>query len=85
MSVPGATVCITPSETLLVSRMSTGMSIGSIATGDFVSGVVFSHNTVSNSMYGTRIKAQSAATSGAVTNVTWTGYAPTVSLGDLVD
>ncbi|EPT02954.1 hypothetical protein FOMPIDRAFT_281608, partial [Fomitopsis schrenkii] len=50
-----------------------GMSIGSIATGDFVSGVVFSHNTVSNSMYGTRIKAQSAATTGAVTNVTWTG------------
>ncbi|KAH9930276.1 polygalacturonase [Fomitopsis serialis] len=50
-----------------------GMSIGSIATGDFVTGVVFSHNTVSNSMYGTRVKAQSAATSGAVSNVTWTG------------
>ncbi|TFY67283.1 hypothetical protein EVJ58_g1725 [Rhodofomes roseus] len=50
-----------------------GMSIGSIATGDFVTGVVFSHNTVSNSMYGTRVKAQSAATTGAVSNVTWTG------------
>jgi len=50
-----------------------GMSIGSIATGKFVSGVVFSGNTVSNSLYGTRIKVDSAATSGAVSNVTYTG------------
>lgn len=66
-------VCIVLPDALLELSMPSGMSIGSIATGDFVSGVVFSHNTVSNSMYGTRIKAQSAATTGAVTNVTWTG------------
>ncbi|KZT68689.1 glycoside hydrolase family 28 protein [Daedalea quercina L-15889] len=50
-----------------------GMSIGSISSGKTVSGVVFSGNTVSDSLYGTRIKVDSDATSGSVTNVTWSG------------
>lgn len=50
-----------------------GMSIGSISSGKYVSGVTFIGNTVVNSMYGTRIKVDSAATSGAVSNVTYTG------------
>ncbi|KAF9056768.1 endopolygalacturonase 2 precursor [Rhodocollybia butyracea] len=39
-----------------------GMSIGSIATGKSVSGVTFSGNTVTESMYGMRIKVDSDAT-----------------------
>ncbi|CCL99495.1 uncharacterized protein FIBRA_01513 [Fibroporia radiculosa] len=50
-----------------------GMSIGSISSGKTVSGVVFSDNTVTSSMYGTRIKVDSDATSGGVSNVTWSG------------
>ncbi|EPT02953.1 hypothetical protein FOMPIDRAFT_159821 [Fomitopsis schrenkii] len=50
-----------------------GMSIGSIASGKTVSGVIFSGNTVSDSLYGTRVKVDSDATSGSVSNVTWSG------------
>ncbi|CCL99494.1 uncharacterized protein FIBRA_01512 [Fibroporia radiculosa] len=50
-----------------------GMSIGSISSGKTVSGVIFSDNFVSESMYGTRIKVDSDATSGSVSNVTWSG------------
>lgn len=54
--------------------MNTGMSIGSISSGKTVSGVIFSGNTVSDSLYGTRVKVDSDATSGGVSNVTWSGY-----------
>ena len=54
--------------------VNTGMSIGSISSGKTVSGVIFSGNTVSDSLYGTRVKVDSDATSGSVSNVTWSGY-----------
>lgn len=50
------------------------MSIGSIASGKTVSGVTFSGNTVTDSMYGTRIKVDAKATSGGVSDVTYSGY-----------
>lgn len=50
-----------------------GMSIGSIASGKTVSGVTFSGNTVTDSMYGTRIKVDADATSGSVSDVTYSG------------
>ncbi|PCH33713.1 glycoside hydrolase family 28 protein [Wolfiporia cocos MD-104 SS10] len=50
-----------------------GMSIGSIASGKTVSGVKFAGNTVTDSMYGVRIKVDQDATSGSVSNVTYSG------------
>jgi len=57
-----------------------GMSIGSIATGKSVSGVTFSGNTVSESMYGMRIKVDSDATDASVSDITYIGN--TVSAND---
>ncbi|PCH36460.1 glycoside hydrolase family 28 protein [Wolfiporia cocos MD-104 SS10] len=50
-----------------------GMSIGSIASGKTVSSVTFSGNTVTDSMYGIRIKVDADATSGSVSDVTYSG------------
>jgi Glycosyl hydrolases family 28 len=50
-----------------------GISIGSISSGKTVSNVTISGNTVTNSMYGLRIKVQAAATSGSVSRVTYSG------------
>jgi len=57
-----------------------GMSIGSIATGKSVSGVTFSGNTVTESMYGMRIKVDSDATDASVSDITYIGN--TVSAND---
>lgn len=57
----------------------TGMSIGSISSGKTVSGVTFAGNTVSDSMYGIRIKAKKDATSGGVSDVT---YSQSVSFSE---
>nr|BBF90593.1 endo-polygalacturonase [Fomitopsis palustris] len=48
-----------------------GMSIGSISSGKTVSGVTFAGNTVTDSMYGIRIKVKKDATSGSVSDVTY--------------
>ncbi|KIK54403.1 glycoside hydrolase family 28 protein [Collybiopsis luxurians FD-317 M1] len=50
-----------------------GISIGSIATGKSVSGVTISGNTVSESMYGMRIKVDSDATDASVSDITYIG------------
>lgn len=50
-----------------------GISIGSISTGSTVSNVLISGNTVTNSMFGMRIKVKADATSGAVSNVVYEG------------
>lgn len=50
-----------------------GISIGSIASGKTVSDVTISGNTVTNSMYGMRIKVDADATSGGVSSVTYSG------------
>ncbi|GJE86370.1 glycoside hydrolase family 28 protein [Phanerochaete sordida] len=50
-----------------------GISIGSIASGATVNGVVISGNTVTNSDQALRIKTDSDATSASVTNVTYSG------------
>lgn len=60
--------------TTIVDKLFSGMSIGSIASGKTVSGVTFSGNTVTDSMYGTRIKVDADATSGSVSDVTYSGY-----------
>ncbi|KAK7063550.1 glycoside hydrolase family 28 protein [Favolaschia claudopus] len=46
-----------------------GISIGSIATGKTVSGVTIARNTVTNSVYGLRIKVDADATGASVSNV----------------
>ncbi|TFY58255.1 hypothetical protein EVJ58_g6523 [Rhodofomes roseus] len=48
-----------------------GMSIGSMASGKTVSGVTFAGNTVTDSMYGIRIKVDKDATSGSVSDITY--------------
>ncbi|KAJ7613024.1 polygalacturonase [Roridomyces roridus] len=48
-----------------------GISIGSIATGKTVSGVKIARNTVTNGLYGLRIKVDADATGASVSNVTW--------------
>ncbi|KAI0734461.1 polygalacturonase [Fomitopsis betulina] len=48
-----------------------GMSIGSISSGKTVSGVKFAGNTVTDSLYGIRIKVKKDATSGSVSDVTY--------------
>ena len=48
-----------------------GMSIGSISSGKTVSDVTFAGNTVTDSMYGIRIKVKKDATSGSVSDVTY--------------
>ncbi|KIY43128.1 polygalacturonase [Fistulina hepatica ATCC 64428] len=50
-----------------------GMSIGSIASDKTVSSVTISGNTVTDSMYGIRIKADSDATDASVSGVTYSG------------
>lgn len=51
-----------------------GMSVGSIQSGKAVSNVTFSGNTVTNSMYGIRIKVESDADDGAsVSGITYSG------------
>ena len=55
------------------------MSIGSISSGKTVSGVTFAGNTVSDSMYGIRIKVKKDATSGGVSDVT---YSESVSFSE---
>ena len=50
-----------------------GISIGSISSGKTVSDVTISDNTVTKSMYGLRIKAQAAATSGSVSRIIYSG------------
>lgn len=50
-----------------------GISIGSIGSGKTVSNVVISGNTVTNSMFGMRIKVDADATSGGVSNVVYEG------------
>ena len=50
-----------------------GISIGSISSGNTVSDVTISDNIVTKSMYGLRIKAQAAATSGSVSRITYSG------------
>ncbi|KAG7447909.1 glycoside hydrolase family 28 protein [Guyanagaster necrorhizus] len=50
-----------------------GISIGSIASDDSVSGITISGNTVTDSMYGFRIKVQASATSASVSNITYSG------------
>ncbi|GAW00933.1 polygalacturonase [Lentinula edodes] len=57
-----------------------GISIGSIATGKTVSGVTISGNTVTESMYGMRIKVDSDATDASVSDVTYSGN--TISAND---
>jgi polygalacturonase len=49
-----------------------GISI-SISSGTTVSDVTISGNTVTNSMYGLRIKVQAAATSGSVDGIIYSG------------
>ncbi|KAK7063551.1 glycoside hydrolase family 28 protein [Favolaschia claudopus] len=48
-----------------------GISIGSIATGKTVSGVKISRNTITNSMYGLRIKVNADATNAGVSNIVY--------------
>ncbi|TRM56151.1 glycoside hydrolase family 28 protein [Schizophyllum amplum] len=50
-----------------------GISVGSISTGKTVDTVTITGNTVSNSMYGTRIKVKASATSASVSNVNYSG------------
>lgn len=50
-----------------------GISIGSIASGKTVTDVTISGNTVTNSLYGLRIKVDSDATSGTVSSITYSG------------
>nr|AAF68401.1 endopolygalacturonase [Chondrostereum purpureum] len=50
-----------------------GISVGSIASGKHVSGVAIKGNTVTNSMYGMRVKVKAAATSASVSAVTYSG------------
>ncbi|EIM87418.1 polygalacturonase [Stereum hirsutum FP-91666 SS1] len=50
-----------------------GISIGSIASDKTVSGVTISGNTVTNSMYGMRIKVDADATDASVSDVTYSG------------
>lgn len=46
-----------------------GISIGSIATGKTVSGVTIARNTITNGLYGLRIKVDANATGASVSNV----------------
>ena len=56
------------------------MSIGSISSGKTVSDVTFAGNTVTDSMYGIRIKVKKDATSGSVSDVTYSeSVSPTSS------
>ncbi|KAG8879972.1 hypothetical protein FRB97_001271 [Tulasnella sp. 331] len=48
-----------------------GISIGSIATGKAVSGVKIARNTITNGLYGLRIKVDADATSASVSGVTY--------------
>ncbi|KAG8886460.1 hypothetical protein FRB98_001279 [Tulasnella sp. 332] len=48
-----------------------GISIGSIATGKTVSGVKIARNTITNGLYGLRIKVDADATSASVLGVTY--------------
>ncbi|KAK0463966.1 glycoside hydrolase family 28 protein [Desarmillaria tabescens] len=50
-----------------------GISIGSIASDKSVSDVTISGNTVTDSMYGFRIKVQASATSASVSGITYSG------------
>nr|AAF68404.1 endopolygalacturonase [Chondrostereum purpureum] len=50
-----------------------GISVGSIATGKHVSSVTIKGNTVTNSMYGLRVKVQASATNASVSGVTYDG------------
>ncbi|KIY42998.1 glycoside hydrolase family 28 protein [Fistulina hepatica ATCC 64428] len=50
-----------------------GISIGSISSDDTVSSVTISGNTVTDSMYGLRIKAKASATDASVSGVTYSG------------
>lgn len=52
------------------------MSIGSISSGKTVSGVKFAGNTVTDSLYGIRIKVKKDATSGSVSDVTYSQSVP---------
>lgn len=76
-TTPAPEATVSTSHTILIPQRlnaAIGMSIGSISSGKTVSGVIFSGNTVSSSLYGTRVKVDSDATSGSVSNVTWSGY-----------
>ncbi|PBL00015.1 endopolygalacturonase 2 precursor [Armillaria gallica] len=50
-----------------------GISVGSISTGKTVTDVTISGNTVTNSMYGLRIKVKAEATSAKVSGITYSG------------
>ncbi|TRM56152.1 glycoside hydrolase family 28 protein [Schizophyllum amplum] len=50
-----------------------GISVGSISADKTVDTVTITGNTVSNSMYGTRIKVKASATSASVSNVNYSG------------
>ncbi|CAK5266656.1 unnamed protein product [Mycena citricolor] len=50
-----------------------GISIGSIATGKSVTNFQALRNTVTNSLYGIRIKVQASATNAKVSNVLYSG------------
>ncbi|KIM89422.1 glycoside hydrolase family 28 protein [Piloderma croceum F 1598] len=50
-----------------------GVSIGSISSGKTVNDVTISNNTVTNSMYGLRIKTVYGATDASVTNIVYSG------------
>ncbi|KAJ6505207.1 polygalacturonase [Mycena sanguinolenta] len=50
-----------------------GISIGSVDTGDVVSGITISNNVVTSGANGLRIKTIATATSGSVSNVTYSG------------
>ena len=60
-----------PPSRLFITAITTGMSIGSISSGKTVSGVTFAGNTVTDSLYGIRIKVDKDATSGSVSDVTY--------------
>ncbi|KAK0215072.1 glycoside hydrolase family 28 protein [Armillaria fumosa] len=50
-----------------------GISIGSISSGKSVTDVTISGNTVTDSMYGFRIKVKASATSASVSGITYSG------------
>ncbi|KAG8855509.1 hypothetical protein FRB96_007013 [Tulasnella sp. 330] len=70
-------VAINSGSTIVIESMTCsgghGISIGSIATGKTVSGVTIAHNTITNGLYGLRIKVDADATSGGVSGVTYDG------------
>ncbi|KAG8846676.1 hypothetical protein FRB96_001912 [Tulasnella sp. 330] len=56
-----------------------GISIGSIATGKTVSGVKIARNTITNGLYGLRIKVDADATSASVLGVTYEARTPSLN------